>query len=101
LRVEREREKMENEQSQRMNDALLTPPLRRGRPTVHSPEEKAKRWNDYIKNVYYPKHREECLQRRKEYYQKNKEKLNRQRVLNKARQRNQRKKIEHHHDDSS
>lgn len=49
---------------------------RRGRPRKYTAEEKAQKWNDYIKNVYYPKHKEECRERSRQYYQRNKARLN-------------------------
>ncbi len=49
---------------------------RRGRPPTLTPEEKAAKWNDYIKNVYNVKNKEKCTQQQKERYEKNKDAIN-------------------------
>lgn len=61
---------------------------KRGRPKKYSTAERAEKWNDYIKNVYNPKHQERCREQRRSYYQRNKAILNANRAQYKRDQKN-------------
>lgn len=50
--------------------------IKKGRPRKYTPEERKEKWNEYIKNVYYPKHKEEYRERSRKYYHRNKARLN-------------------------
>lgn len=49
---------------------------KKGRPRIYTAAERVERLRHYIKNDYYPKHKEEYRERSRQYYQRNKARLN-------------------------
>lgn len=54
---------------------------KKGRPKKYTDAERLARLNDYIKNVYYPQHKEEYRERSRQYYQRTKAKSNSKQVV--------------------